>query len=120
MNNVEKGNDQESIQTNSTSNPKHQTGEEHIQLRQHKIKTIRVESQWDISFPADGHKRYLIGSILTACFAVVIKYLGKYLTICLILSCAKEAIYKRQNSIFIFYINTLKSVLIAVSHASDW
>ena len=49
--------------------------------------------------------RYWIGSILTACFAVVIKYLGKYLTICLILSCAKEAIYKRQNSIFIFYIN---------------
>ena len=44
--------------------------------------------------------RYLIGSILTVCFAVVIKYLGKYLTICLILSCAKEAIYKRQNSIF--------------------
>ena len=49
--------------------------------------------------------RYLLGSILTACFAVVIRYLGKYLTICLILSCAKEAIYMRQNSIFIFYIN---------------
>ena len=30
-----------------------------------------------------------------ACFAVVIKYLGNYLTICLILSCAKEAIYKQ-------------------------
>ena len=52
--------------------------------------------------------RYLIGSVLTACFAVVIKYLGKYLTICLILSCAKEAIYKRQNSSFIFYINTFQ------------
>ena len=41
-------------------------------------------------------------------------------------SCVKEAIYKQQNSIFIFYINTfkennsLKSVLMAVSHASDW
>ena len=34
--------------------------------------------------------RYLLGSILTAFFAVVIKYLGKYLTIRLILSCAKE------------------------------
>ena len=45
---------------------------------------------------------YVIGSTLTSCFAVVIKYLGKYLTICLILSCAKEAIYKGQNSIFIF------------------
>ena len=44
--------------------------------------------------------RYLIGSILTACFTIVIKYLGKHLTIYLILSCAKEAIYKRQNSIF--------------------
>ena len=70
--------------------------------------------------------RYLIGSILNAYFAVIVKYLGKYLTICLILSCAKEAIYKRQNSIFIFYIkrfrenNSLKSVLIAVSHANDW
>ena len=37
-------------------------------------------------------------------FAVIIKYLGKYWTISLILSCVKEAIYKRQNSIFIFYI----------------
>ena len=59
--------------------------------------------QIGLNFP-----RYLIGSILTACFAVVIKYLGKYLTICLILSCAKEAIYNRQNSIFIFYINTFQ------------
>ena len=70
--------------------------------------------------------RYLIGSILTANIAMIIKYLGKYLTICLILSCVNEAIYKQQNSIFIFYINTfrennsLKSVLIAVSHVSDW
>ena len=70
--------------------------------------------------------RYFIGSILTACFAVVIKYLEMYLTICLILSYANEAIYERQNSIFIFYINSfrennsIKSVLIAVSHASDW
>ena len=46
--------------------------------------------------------RYLIGSILTVCFAVVIRYLGKYLTIYLDLSNAKESIYKRQNSIFIF------------------
>ena len=52
--------------------------------------------------------RYLLGSILTAFFAVVIKYLGKYLTIRLILSCAKEAIYMRQNSIPIFYINTFR------------
>ena len=51
---------------------------------------------------------YLIGSILIACFTVVIKYLGKCLTICLILSCAKEATYKRQNSILIFYINTFQ------------
>ena len=53
--------------------------------------------------------RYLIGSILTACFAVLIKYLGKYLTICLILSYAKEAIYKRQNSNFFIlhkYVST--------------
>ena len=42
----------------------------------------------------------LIGFILTACFALVIKYLGKFLTIFLILPYAKEAIYKRQNSIF--------------------
>ena len=64
---------------------------------------------------------YLIGSILTACFAVVIKYLVKYLTICLILSCAKEAIYKRQNSIIMFYLNIrennlLKSVMVVFTH----
>ena len=70
--------------------------------------------------------RYLIGSVLIASFTVIIKYLEKYLTICQILSCVNEAVYKRQNSIFIFYINSfkennsLKLVLIAVSHASDW
>ena len=35
-----------------------------------------------------------------------IKYLGKYMTICLILACEKEAIYMWQYSILIFYINT--------------
>ena len=61
MNNVgEKGNDQEPILSNSTSSPKHHMGKEHIQLRWQKIKTIRVESQWDSSFPADGHKASLI------------------------------------------------------------
>ena len=59
MNNVEKSNDQEPILSNTTSSPKHQTGKEHKQLRRHKIKTIRVESQWDSSFPADGHKASL-------------------------------------------------------------
>ena len=34
--------------------------------------------------------RCVLGSILTTCFAVVIKYLGKYLTICVILSCATQ------------------------------
>ena len=33
-----------------------------------------------------------------------IKYLGKYVTICLILSYEKEAIYMWQNSILVFYI----------------
>ena len=33
-------------------------GKEHIHIRRHKIK-IRVESQWDSSFPADGHKASL-------------------------------------------------------------
>ena len=31
------GNAQESIQSNSTSCPKHQTGKEHVQLKRHKI-----------------------------------------------------------------------------------
>ena len=53
--------------------------------------------------------RYLLGSsILTACIGVIIKNLGKYLTICLILSFAKQTIYRRPNSIFIFYINTFQ------------
>ena len=46
------------------------------------------------------------GSILIASFAVIIEYLEKYLTMCQILSYVNEAIYKQQNSIFIFYINT--------------
>ena len=56
--------------------------------------------------------RYLLGSILTACFGVIIKYLGKYLTICLILSCAKQTIYMRSNSIFIFYIKYVSEKII--------
>ena len=61
--------------------------------------------QIDMYFP-----RYLLGTILTACFAIAIKYQGKYLTISLILSCAKKAIYMRQNSIFTFYINTFQRI----------
>ena len=41
--------------------------------------------------------RYLIGSILTTCFAVVIKILGKYMPMCLTLSCAKGAVCMWQN-----------------------
>ena len=37
-----------------------------------------------------------------------IKYLEKYMPICPILSCAEKGIYMWQNSIFIFYINTLQ------------
>ena len=44
----------------------------HIQIDFSAHGTIR---QMGMYFP-----RYVIGSILTACFAVVIKYLGKYLT----------------------------------------
>ena len=40
-----------------------------------------------------------------------IKYLGKNMTICLILACEKEAIYMWQNSILIFYINTFQRKL---------
>ena len=49
--------------------------------------------------------RYLIGSTFAACFAVVIKYLRKYITMCLSLSCVEGAMYMRQNRILIFYIN---------------
>ena len=52
--------------------------------------------------------RYFMGSTLTACFAIVIKYLGKNMTMCLIILCAKEAIYMRQNSILIVYINVFQ------------
>ena len=37
-----------------------------------------------------------------------IKYLGKHLPICPFLSCEKEPTHMRQNSIFIFYINTFR------------
>ena len=52
--------------------------------------------------------RYLIGSTLSACFAVVTEYLEKHMAMCLILSYAKEAIYMQQNSILIFCINTFE------------
>ena len=64
--------------------------------------------------------KYLLGSILTACFAVVIKCLGKYLTICLMLSCAKEAIYMRQNSIFILEGASYKRLSIAISRRNRY
>ena len=50
--------------------------------------------------------RYLITTAKHAVKIEPIKYLGKYMPVCLILSCAEEAIYMWQNSIFIFYINT--------------
>ena len=60
-----KGNGQKPIQPNKIRNenstfcPKHQTGKERKQLRRHKIKTARAESQEDSSFLADGHNAIL-------------------------------------------------------------
>ena len=54
-----KGNDQEPIQSNSTSYPRHQMGKGHILVRRHKIKTARVESQEDSFFPEDCHQAIL-------------------------------------------------------------
>ena len=51
---------------------------------------------------------YLICSVLTACFAVIIKCLGKCLTVCLVLSCAKEAVYVRRGSIFVVCIGAFQ------------
>ena len=52
--------------------------------------------------------RYLIITAKHAVKTEPIKYLGKYMPICLILSCAEKATYMWQNSIFIFYINTFQ------------
>ena len=52
------------IQSNSTSCPKHQTGN----LRRHKIKTVWAESQEDSYFPEDGKKsKSETWSILRGC-----------------------------------------------------
>ena len=53
-----KGNDQEPIQTNSTSCPRHQMGKEHMQFRQHKIKKQQEQKdkKTTSSFPEDGHQ----------------------------------------------------------------
>ena len=53
--------------------------------------------------------RYLITTVEHAVKIEPIKYLEKYMPICLILSCAEKAIYMWQNSIIIFYINTFQS-----------
>ena len=37
--------------------------------------------------------RYLIGSTMTTCSAVVMNFLGKYMTMCLILSFAEGAMH---------------------------
>ena len=47
--------------------------------------------------------RYLITTVKQAVKIEPIKYMGKYMPICLILPCAEKAIYMSQNSIFIFY-----------------
>ena len=52
--------------------------------------------------------RYLIITVKLTIKIEPIKYLGKYMPICLILPCAAKAIYMWQNSIFIFYINTFQ------------
>ena len=46
-----------------------------------------------------------------------LKYLGKYLTYCVIISCAKEANYKRQNSILI--IGPRQANLVLIAYASS-
>ena len=69
-----------------------------------------------IAFPAHGGNGRmgmcfpgcLIGSVLAACFAVVIKYLGGCLTVCLALSCAGGAVCGRRGSIFVFYIGAFQ------------
>ena len=52
--------------------------------------------------------RYLITTAKHAVKIEPIKYLGKYMPICLIFPCAEKAIYMWQNSIFIIYINTFQ------------
>ena len=57
----------------------------------------------DIYFP-----RNFITSAKHVVVAESIKYMGKYMTICLILAGEKEAIYMWQNNILIFYVNTFQ------------
>ena len=52
--------------------------------------------------------------ITTAKYVVTVEaitQLEKYMTICLILACEKEAIYIWRNSILLFYINTFQRKL---------
>ena len=50
--------------------------------------------------------RYLVTTAKHAVKIEPIKYLGKYMPVCLILQCAEKTIYVYvTNSIFIFYIN---------------
>ena len=52
--------------------------------------------------------RYLITTSKPAVKTEPIRYLGRYMPNCPVPSCAKEPIYMRQNSMFIFYINTFQ------------
>ena len=51
-----KGNDQEPIQSNATSCPKHETEKGHPQSRWHQNKNTKAKSQGDSFLPKDGHK----------------------------------------------------------------
>ena len=73
--------------------------------------------------------RYSIALTMTACFAVVMKFLWKYMSMHVsdIFMCEKSNLYVTKYSILIFYINTfseksnsLNLVLIMVAHESDW
>ena len=56
---------------------------------------------WTYTFPLITSAKHIV-------VAEAIKYLGKYMVICLILACENEAIYMWQNNILIFYINTFQ------------
>ena len=52
--------------------------------------------------------RYLITTAKHGVKTEPVEYLGKYVPFCPIISSANELIYMRQNSSFIFYIDTFQ------------
>ena len=76
-------------------------------MLQNVCKTVGFKKNMVYKIPPVGEVNH-VWPTACMCFDVVITFLGKYIPMYLIFSCAKGATYMWQNSILILYINTFR------------